>query len=158
VARSFAGGDAKAVQTVNGVAGGHYTFSGFSKWETGYNGADPSSATQTFMTIDFLDGSSNVLGTQSLNLRTVQINDGTWRQFSLNGTAPAGTVSVRVSAGASAMANSGINPQSAMFDDFALLLGGSGANLLTAGVPEPASLGLMLLGLAVGAAYRRRSA
>jgi len=158
--RSFAGGDAKAVQTVNGVAGGHYTFSGFSKWETGYSGADPSSPTQTFMTMEFLDGAStpNVLGTQSLDLRTVQINDGTFRQFSLNGTAPAGTVTVRVSAGATAMANSGINPQSAMFDDFALLLGGSGANLLTAGVPEPASLGLMLLGLAVGAAYRRRSA
>src|SRR4051812_46130735 len=81
--RSFAGGDAKAVQTVSGSAGSHYTFSGYSKWETGYNGADPSSPTQTFMTMEFLDGSStpNVLGTQLLDLRTVQTNDGNWHQF-----------------------------------------------------------------------------
>jgi hypothetical protein len=120
--RSFAGGDAKVLQTVAGVPGATYTFSGWSKWESGYNGADPFSSTQTFMTVDFLDSTqTTVLGTQSLDLRTVQINDGVWRQLTVPAAvAPVGTAFVRVSAGATAMGNSGINPQSAMFDDFSL--------------------------------------
>jgi hypothetical protein len=127
--RSFSGGDAKIVQTVPGVAGEDYTFSGWSKWEVAYIGADPFSSTQTFMTMEFLDGSGTPIEITpgvdevTLDLRTVQINDDTWRQFSLPTTeAPAGTVNVRVSAGATMMANSGIpSPQSAMFDDFSLI-------------------------------------
>ncbi len=128
--RSFAGGDAKILQTVPGTAGGDYTFSGWSKWESGYNGADPFSTTQTFMTMEFLDAADAVIGSPvSLDLRTVQINDGTWREFSLpTTTAPDGTVSVRISAGATGMANSTIDPQSAFFDDFSL-------TALIAGVP-----------------------
>jgi len=126
--RSFAGGDAKVVQTVPGTPGGQYTFSGWSKWEIGYIGADPFSSTQTFMTMEFLDSSNTVIGSPvTLDLRTVQINDDTWRQFSVpTTTAPAGTAFVRVSAGATAMGNSGINPQSAMFDDFSLMVTGAG--------------------------------
>jgi hypothetical protein len=210
--RSFAGGDAKVLQTVNGSAAGQYTFSGWSKWEVGYIGADPAHPeVNSFMKMEFLDNGSTVIGTQNLDLRTVQINDGTWRQFSLNGTAPAGTVSVRVSAGAANMGNSGVNPQSAMFDDFSLMAliagvpgdyngngivdagdyvlwrkggplqnevdtpgtvnaadytawrarfgntSGSGSgNLLAAAVPEPATYGLVILGLAVGMGLRRR--
>jgi hypothetical protein len=45
-----------------------------------------------------------------------------------------------------------------MFDDFSLILAGSGANLLTAGVPEPASMGLILLACVIGVGYRRRGA
>jgi hypothetical protein len=126
--RSFAGGDAKIVQTVPGTPGGQYTFSGWSKWELGYSGADPFSSTQTFMTMEFLNSSNALIGSPvTLDLRTVQINDNTWRQFSVpTTTAPAGTAFVRVSAGATGMANSGINPQSAMFDDFSLTVTGVG--------------------------------
>jgi hypothetical protein len=140
--RSFAGGDAKLVSTnIAATAGGQYTFSAFSKWETGYASGNPfpptgQARTSTFMTIDFLNSASTVIGTQTLDLCqdpgtsgcTLQQNDGTWRQFSFNATAPAGTANVRVSAGAANMYNTGINPQSAFFDDFSL-------TAVVAGVP-----------------------
>ena len=75
--------------------------------------------------MEFLDGSDAVLGTQMFDLRTVvpfpSDSQGEWNQFSVNGTAPANTASVRVSAGATGMMNSGIDPQSAFFDDMALI-------------------------------------
>jgi hypothetical protein len=158
--RSFSGGDARIEQTVAATPGENYEFGAWSKWESGYNGADPLSSTHTFQRIEFLDGGGNVIGTPAeLDLRTVQINDDTWREFSHSAIAPAGTVSVRVSAGATGMANSGINPQSAFFDDFSLMVvGGGGANLLAAAVPEPASavlLGLVLVGSAALVRGRR---
>lgn len=123
--RAFAGGDAKIIQTLPASAGGQYTFSAYSKWETGYSGANPfppsgQTQTSTFMKMEFLNASNSVIGTQNLDLFTVQSPDGTWRPFSLNGTAPAGTTNVRVSAGAANMYNTTINPQSAFFDDFSL--------------------------------------
>jgi len=130
--RSFAGGDAKILQTLPATAGGNYTFSGWSKWEDFYSGANPSSGTETFMRIEFLDGATtpNVLSTKTLDIDplcsgggsecVVQIPDKTWRQFSFSATAPAGTASIRVSAGATGMALGAGNPQSAMFDDFSL--------------------------------------
>lgn len=147
--RSFNGGDAQIEQTVAGVAGQQYQFSGWSKWETGYSGADPFSTTQSFMKVEFLDGSNAVIGSPvNLDLRTVQINDGTWRQLTApTATAPVGTAKVRVSAGATGMANSGINPQSAMLDDFALIQVGAGTGNLLAdfAIPEPATMGLLLV-------------
>lgn len=121
--RAWQGGDTLLQQTVAGNAGAQYTFSGWSKWESGYIGADPGSSTQTFMKVEFLDGAStpNVLSAVNLDLRNVQVNDATWRQMTVpTATAPVGTVSVRISAGATGLGNSGINPQSAMFDDFSL--------------------------------------
>jgi hypothetical protein len=154
--RSFSGGDAKILQTVPGMPGGNYTFGGWSKWELGYSGGDPLSTTQTFLKMEFLDASNAVIGTPAmLDLRTVQMNDDTWREFMLNGVAPAGTANVRVSAGAMGMMNSGINPQSAMFDDFSLMLAGAGSgNLLAAAVPEPTTLLLIAMAL-VGVSCRR---
>jgi hypothetical protein len=157
--RAFSGGDAKILQTVPGTPGGNYTFGAWSKWEMGYNGADPLSATQTFLKMEFLDASNAVIGTPAmLDLRTAQINDDTWRQFFLNSVAPAGTANVRVSVGATGMANSGINPQSAMFDDFSLMLAGSGSgNLLAAAVPEPNVCVLLIMGFLGGLGFRRSS-
>ncbi len=160
--RAWQGGDVSVLQTVPGTAGSQYSFSGWSKWESGYIGADPSSATQTFMKMEFLDGAAtpNVLSTVNLDLRTVQVNDGTWRQLTMpNATAPAGTVSVRVSAGATGLGNSLIDPQSAMFDDFSLIKVGAGTgNLLSDfAVPEPTTLCLLLGCFVSGLNVRRRS-
>ena len=66
----------------------------------------------TFMKIEFLNGTT-VIGTEMLNLKDAgQINDDAgglewddWRQFTVNGIAPAGTTNVRVSAGATGMFN-----------------------------------------------------
>jgi hypothetical protein len=51
-----------------------------------------------------------------------------WRQFSVNGVAPAGTVSVRAKAGATMMFNNAAIPgsQSAFFDDLSLMLADTG--------------------------------
>jgi hypothetical protein len=145
--RAFAGGDAKIVQTVPGTPGGNYRFGAWSKWETGYSGADPLSNTQTFLQMEFLNAANAVIGTPAmLDLRTTQINDGEWKEFFLSAVAPAGTANVRVSAGATGMMNSGINPQSAMFDDFSLELAGAGTgNLLAAAVPEPSAVLLAVI-------------
>lgn len=159
--RSWSGGDVSVLQTVPGTAGSQYSFSGWSKWESGYIGADPGSATQTFMKLEFLDGSNAVIGSPvNLDLRTVQVNDGNWHQLTMpNATAPAGTVSVRVSAGATGLGNSGIDPQSAMFDDFSLIKVGAGTgNLLSDfAVPEPATLSLLLNCVVASLSIRRRS-
>lgn len=159
--RSWSGGDVSVLQTVPGTAGQQYNFSGWSKWEIGYNGADPLSTTQTFMKMEFLDGSNAVIGAPvNLDLRTVQINDGEWRQLTMpTQTAPAGTVSIRVSAGATGLANSGIDPQSAMFDDFSLIRVGAGTgNLLSDfAVPEPTTLCLLLSCFVGSLSIRRRS-
>jgi hypothetical protein len=53
------------------------------------------------------------------------VDDSTWRQFSVNGTAPANAASVRVSAIMLNGVNSGANPQSAFFDDLALTVSGA---------------------------------
>lgn len=127
--RAFAGGDGTLSQTVPGVAGGNYTFSAWSKWEVGYSGDDdsfPGTTAETKLEMAFLDASSAVIGTPvSLDLDAAgQNNDAEWRQYSVNGTAPAGTVSVRVSGAGLGMYDTGVNPQSAFFDDFSLQLAG----------------------------------
>jgi len=79
-----------------------------------------------------------------------------WRQFTVDGgTAPANAAFVRVSAGAINMGDSGVNPQSAFFDDFALVETLPGAGSL-ATVPEPGTLLLLSIALGVIGAGRRR--
>jgi hypothetical protein len=121
--RAFQGGDATISSTVGAVAGAQYTFSAWSKWEPDYRGADPASDCQNFLQMAFLDTSGTVIGSPvSLDLRDVQINDETWRQFALpTTTAPTGTVSVRVSAIATGMVQEQWIKQSAMWDDFSLM-------------------------------------
>jgi hypothetical protein len=147
--RSFNGGDATLLQTVPGIAGGVYTFSAWSKWETGFVVADPLSNATQLLKIEFLDSANAVIGTPAmLDLRTVQTPDGEWHEVMLNGTAPTGTANVRVSAVTTGMMNTTINPQSAMFDDFSLNLAGVPGNLLAAAVPEPTSCFLICLAMA----------
>jgi hypothetical protein len=138
--KSFSGtvadpSDATLSQIVAGTAGTQYTLSAWSKFEAKYSGgvttldaASSSGAvaspTQTYLEIAFLDASSAVIGTPAtLDLRTVQMNDATWRQQTLAATAPAGTVSVQISAKMiDGVSNTGA--QSAFFDDFSLTAAG----------------------------------
>ena len=134
--KSFSGtvadpSDAIFSQTVAGTAGTEYKLTAWSKWETLYaggvttldaassSGAVPS-PTQTYLELSFLDASSAVIGSPiSLDLRTQQMNDGTWREHTLMGVAPAGTASVRIAAlMIDGVSNTGA--QSAFFDDFSL--------------------------------------
>ncbi len=92
---------------------------------------------------------------------------GVWEQLSLPATvAPLGTVSIKVSGGAtgmifeSAAAAAGL-VQSALFDDFSLIAGGSGSgNLLkgalAASVPEPAAFWLAVTTIMGVLGVRRR--
>lgn len=127
--------DATLSQTVAATAGGDYTFSAWSKWETNYSGglatvSGSPSPTQTLLELAFLDAGNVVIGTPvTVNLKTAgQANDNTWRQYSVNGVAPAGSVSVRVSAIMNDGVNSGANPQSAFFDDLSLTLAAAPTN------------------------------
>jgi hypothetical protein len=121
-------GQALASQVVDGVEGGDYTFSAWSKWEANYLNSDP---TDTIIQIEFLDDEGLVIGSPTtLDLQTAgQLADSTWRQFSVNATAPAGTVDVRVTAGANEMRANDVmmgQQQSAFFDDLVLELAAAG--------------------------------
>ncbi|MEM8946217.1 MAG: hypothetical protein AAGD11_13675 [Planctomycetota bacterium] len=123
--------DGFLTQTVPGVEGGEYTFNGWARWEANYSGGDPSFNTETFMELAFLDGTGSEIGSPiALDLSTTaQANGGPWLDHTLTGTAPAGTVEVRVSAGALGMEDNPLGgQQSAFFDDFSLMLASSGTD------------------------------
>jgi hypothetical protein len=171
--------DAVISQVVPGTAGASYTFSAWAKLQEAYSGLDPSSGTQTFIKMEFLNGSGGVIGSPvSLELGAngplgpsfwppgPDNGQGVWQQVSLPATvAPAGTASIKVYGGATGMIDeSGRFPgiaESAMFDDFSLITGGSGSgNLLhgdlAASVPEPATCCLIVAAAFAGIAGIRR--
>ena len=124
--------DATLIQTVAATAGTTYRFEGWSLFYPGYSGGvttlSPSSPygavpslTDTFFVMEFLNGSGTQIGSQTLDLRTVQMNDTTWREHVVTGTAPAGTTQVRVGLRVDdVMTNVDIPFQTANFDDFSL--------------------------------------
>jgi hypothetical protein len=131
--RAFAGGDFGMEQTLPASAGANYTFSAWTVWEAGYIGDStvfPETETETFLEMAFLNASNAVIGAPlTLDLDAAGMDndlDGgniepeDWRQFMLNGVAPAGTTSVRVAVRATGLGNSDANPQSAFFDEFSL--------------------------------------
>jgi hypothetical protein len=159
--------DGYITQTVAGVAGNSYTFSAWAAWEQNYCGGLANSGTSTFMKMEFLNGSNNVIGSPVLldlyqagmrNSPNAPIQASDWQQWTMPTTiAPAGTANIRVSVGGLAMFNSGANPQSAFFDDLSLVIPGSGAgNLLAGTVPEPTALCLAFIAIAGLGIYRRR--
>jgi hypothetical protein len=155
--------DADLFQTVPGVPGTMYAMSGWARFEGGYAGGvdilDPTAPaprggqpalTDTFFALEFLDGLNNVLGgSVQIELKAAgQTNNNQWLQHTLVGTAPAGTVNVRVRA---SMVDGEFNRdidtgQSAFFDDFSLTI-----------VPEPATCAMCLMALAGAGAVRRRA-
>jgi hypothetical protein len=129
-------GDATLSQTVSVLPGREITFSGWSRWEANYVGGVPATPTDTLMEMQFLDAGNSPVGAPiTLDLRTEQMNDNTWRQHFLTGTVPSGATQLRVSAIANDMFNS-TGAQSAFFDDFSVT-----------SVPEPASFMLVCLGM-----------
>lgn len=133
--------DAILSQTVNGIAGGTYTFKVWTKFEGNFSGGvdtlstnSPNgnipSPTDMPMKIEFLNASNVVIGTPAmLDMRTDReaqgggnANDSAWREHTLTAVSPAGTTKVRVSA---AMIDGVFNTdpqQSAFLDDFSLTL------------------------------------
>jgi hypothetical protein len=81
---------------------------------------DSPSPTQTMVEVAFLDASDQVLGTTTLDLRTVQQKDNTWRTFSMTTpAAPSGASKVRVRlTGTNLVDNFGY--QDFMIDNFTL--------------------------------------
>ncbi len=162
---------AEVRQTVPGVAGNIYRFSGYAHFEAGYAGgvatidansgsarAGLPSETDTIFALEFLDSMGSVLpnsivwelhdqGGQQNDFRIPDGRD--WMQHTLRATAPAGTVSVQVRAGV-INGEYNIDPapgesQNVFFDDFSLQV-----------VPEPASMLLAVAGLATLVCVRRR--
>jgi hypothetical protein len=100
---------------------GDYTLSGYSKWEVNFKSAAPE--TEVILQLEYLDSSEAVIGTDVVDIKDEgQMADNMWRQFTLEGTAPAGTMEIRVTAGASGMdANEEMTSnQSAFWDDLVL--------------------------------------
>jgi hypothetical protein len=148
--RSFAGTvddtvGADLTQTVPGTAGQPYWLRGWSRFEAQYPGGVAGDPTDTVFAMDFLGTGGSLLSTASIELfADGQTNGGGWREHTLLGIAPAGTLQVRVR---SSMLNGHVvaaNPQSAFVDDFSLT------------IPEPSSLALVSLGGAAVLARRRR--
>ena len=164
--RSYAGGDAKLLQTVAATEDADYVFSGWAKLQRGYIGLDEflHPEVDTFMKLEFLDGSSAVIGApvtfdlHSLAWEDGVNNQGVWQLITLPTTpAPAGTAFARISAGAINMGPTTLEPQSAFFDDFKLIETlPAGAGRGAGAVPEPSSVVLLGIAVALAGAARRR--
>ncbi len=124
-------------QTVEGAAGGEYTFSAWSRFETNFVGGIAGNGTTTELELAFLDESGVEIGTpERLDIRASRdtqsggdANDSAWYEHVLTGVAPTGTASVRVIAEALGMFTSPDGgAQSAFLDDLSL-------QLATAGLP-----------------------
>jgi hypothetical protein len=101
---------------------GDYTLSGYSKWEVNFE-LEPE--TEVTLQLEYLDASEAVIGMDVMDISDDgQMSDNMWRQFTLDGTAPAGTVEIRVTAGATGLDDreegEPTDTQSAFWDDLVL--------------------------------------
>lgn len=136
--KAFAPGDSTLTQTVAGVAGGNYTYSLYSAFGQNYSGgtgpAKPTTITK--MELAFLDGAQAVIGTPlTLDLwdagqrnapGPIGANPQAWDDYSLSGTSPAGTQSVRVGIIVTGAFGTQNPDQGAFFDDLSLTLASAG--------------------------------
>lgn len=127
--RAFEGGEFSLTQTKPAVAGGAYTFTGWSFFEQNYiGGVTGQTTTETFLKLEFLDASNAILSTETTDIAASRFlqsgntnaNDATWREHTLMANAPAGSVNVRISVGATGLGFNVDPKQSAFFDDFSL--------------------------------------
>lgn len=133
---------ADLTQSVAGTPGTIYALSAWSRFETNW----PDDV-GTILAIDWLAGDSSVIDSVELELRDAgQTTDGEWRQSTVMGVAPAGTVSVQARASMVDGHIAEANPQSAFMDDFELTI-----------IPEPTSFALFGLALIGLIGVRRRS-
>jgi len=139
-------------QAVPGTAGAKYALTGWAGAESNYVGlTDPTVKSQ--FVLQFLNSSSTVIGSSTIDLVPLGLgvpngNPFQYKQFTVTGTAPAGTTSVNAIA---QMLNAYGNP-----------LGGGQAYVVDSfdleRVPEPATVVLGMLGaLGVCGLVRRRS-
>jgi hypothetical protein len=106
--------DAEIRQDVPGTEGVEYTMSAWFKKESNYTAA------ATRIGIVFLDGAMTILDTSEVDVQVLHPGDGSWIEYPVIATAPAGTAVVRVFGEMVGGSNSSVNPQSAFFDDFSL--------------------------------------
>lgn len=134
--------NANLYQDVAGAAGSAYTLTGWAGAEANYTGYSE-------FAIDFLDAGHNMISSAALDLEAAGLFDANgqpfnYKQFSVDGVAPAGTAFVRARV---SMLNGYANPlgggQAFVADDFNL-------------TPEPSTALLGLLLGAVAANARRR--
>lgn len=144
--------NANLYQDVPGTPGVQYVMTGWARFEQFFAGGlnqvpsiDPitgefvlsPSITKMVFALDFLGAGDSVINSvvRDLHDDDGQINNNQWVQHTVLGTAPAGTLKVRVRSSAIDMLAT-FGSQSAFADDFSLDV-----------VPEPASIALVLIGL-----------
>jgi len=134
-------------QDIGGTPGNSYTLTGWAGAEANYVGFSDATVKSQFV-LQFLDGSNAVIGSTTLDLvanglGVANANPFNYKQFTLSGVAPAGTVTVRSMA---QMLNAYGNPagggQAFVVDAFSL-------------VPAPGSLAILGLGGLVAGRRRR---
>lgn len=148
--KPFSGGGANGLatghltQAVPGTAGQTYVL-------TGWAGAEANALMRdAVFALDFLNGSGGVISSSELSLLpNLYVSNGqpfNYKQYSVTGIAPAGTVSVQARASMiDAQSNQAGGGQAFVVDDFTLNA-----------VPEPASVALGLLGVCSLIGLRRR--
>ena len=165
-------------QTETAVAGGTYSFSGWTKFEANYSGgvdtisgsssgdyAGLESPTKTEIKLEFLDLGGTVLDSAVIDVEADRLlqsptnnpNDNQWYEHTLAATAPAGTIFARLTGQMlQGVFNTDVGGgQSAFFDDFSL--DGPAASAGISSVPEPAALvSLVVGGLLLGTRRPRR--
>lgn len=124
---------------------------GDAPWLTFWAKGDASTTGNAFVKLQYFTSSGNVLALDR-QFQT-QINPGSWTQISFQAAAiPAGTTALFLEIGTAVGPILDGRPNAVLVDDLQF-------TLTTAAVPEPASVALLLAGLAtVGAAARRRRA
>jgi len=152
--KSFQGNAINGSLTVNlyqirpATPGLTYTLTGWAGAESAFMGLFFTNAPPVFA-LDFLNGASSVIGSSVLDLRAAGLGTSGdpfgYAQYSVTGTAPAGTVGVRARASLiNTYGNPAGGPQAFVVDYFTL-------------VPEPTTSVLFGLGFAAFVALRRRS-
>lgn len=168
---------AHLTQIVPATPGTNYTLQGWASFEPHFAGGrtnlnlagssatppddGPTSPTDVFFALDFLDSSGALLDTEEIELfANGQQNSPVggnlvWLQHTLSAVAPAGTANVKVRITMlNGVLNPNVDPQS-MFVDFFELTAAAGAGG-GAAVPEPATGCIGAIAVAVLSALRRR--